>query len=68
MISTINAFESETNLIEDNINENATNQVKYSIIFIRHGQSEWNLKRLFTGWYDSQLTDKGKPEIFFFSL
>ncbi|XP_017778742.1 PREDICTED: 2,3-bisphosphoglycerate-dependent phosphoglycerate mutase-like [Nicrophorus vespilloides] len=34
----------------------------YKIVFVRHGQSEWNEQRLFTGWYDSQLTDIGKCE------
>jgi 2,3-bisphosphoglycerate-dependent phosphoglycerate mutase len=29
---------------------------------VRHGQSEWNLKNLFTGWRDVDLTDKGVAE------
>ncbi|RZC36149.1 His Phos 1 domain containing protein [Asbolus verrucosus] len=29
---------------------------------VRHGQSEWNLKNLFCGWYDAQLSDKGVQE------
>lgn len=32
------------------------------LVFIRHGQSEWNLKNLFTGWTDVQLSDKGVEE------
>ena len=28
----------------------------------RHGQSEWNLQNLFTGWTDVDLTDKGRSE------
>ncbi len=28
------------------------------LVFIRHGQSEWNLKNLFTGWEDVNLSDK----------
>lgn len=28
----------------------------------RHGQSEWNLQNLFTGWTDVNLTDKGRQE------
>lgn len=28
----------------------------------RHGQSDWNLKNLFTGWTDVELTDKGRDE------
>lgn len=34
----------------------------YNLVLLRHGQSEWNLENLFTGWYDSQLTDLGKTE------
>jgi 2,3-bisphosphoglycerate-dependent phosphoglycerate mutase len=29
---------------------------------VRHGQSEWNLKNLFTGWRDVGLTEKGVAE------
>jgi 2,3-bisphosphoglycerate-dependent phosphoglycerate mutase len=32
------------------------------LILVRHGQSEWNLKNLFTGWRDVGLTDKGIAE------
>jgi 2,3-bisphosphoglycerate-dependent phosphoglycerate mutase len=32
------------------------------LVFIRHGQSEWNLKNLFTGWKDPGLTEKGIAE------
>ena len=32
------------------------------LVLCRHGQSEWNLKNLFTGWTDVQLTDKGRTE------
>jgi 2,3-bisphosphoglycerate-dependent phosphoglycerate mutase len=32
------------------------------LVLIRHGQSEWNLKNLFTGWKDPDLTDKGVAE------
>lgn len=33
---------------------------KYKIVMIRHGESEWNQKNLFCGWYDADLSDKGK--------
>jgi len=33
-----------------------------TLVLIRHGQSEWNLKNLFTGWRDPVLTDKGHEE------
>ena len=32
------------------------------LILVRHGQSEWNLKKKFTGWVDVDLTPKGKLE------
>jgi len=32
------------------------------LILCRHGQSDWNLKNLFTGWHDVDLTDKGVGE------
>ena len=33
-----------------------------NLILIRHGQSEWNLQKRFTGWVDVGLTDVGKKE------
>jgi 2,3-bisphosphoglycerate-dependent phosphoglycerate mutase len=32
------------------------------LVLCRHGQSDWNLKNLFTGWTDVDLTDKGRKE------
>ncbi|HVG51727.1 MAG TPA: 2,3-bisphosphoglycerate-dependent phosphoglycerate mutase [Xanthobacteraceae bacterium] len=32
------------------------------LVLVRHGQSEWNLKNLFTGWRDVDLTEKGITE------
>ena len=32
------------------------------LILVRHGQSEWNLEKRFTGWVDVNLTPKGKLE------
>lgn len=37
----------------------STNQV----VFVRHGESEWNKLNLFCGWNDVNLSDKG---VFFF--
>lgn len=34
----------------------------YTLILLRHGESEWNAKNLFTGWVDVALTDKGREE------
>jgi len=33
-----------------------------NLILVRHGQSEWNAKNLFTGWKDPGLTDQGVLE------
>ena len=33
-----------------------------NLILIRHGQSQWNKERRFTGWADIDLTEEGKSE------
>ncbi len=33
-----------------------------TLVLVRHGQSEWNEKNLFTGWRDVDLTEKGRKE------
>ena len=33
-----------------------------TLVLVRHGQSEWNLQNLFTGWKDPALTEKGVGE------
>lgn len=33
-----------------------------TLVLVRHGQSEWNLKNLFTGWRDVDLTEQGHAE------
>ena len=32
------------------------------LVLVRHGQSEWNAKNLFTGWKNPGLTEKGLEE------
>ena len=39
-----------------------TKMKKRNLILVRHGQSEWNAKNLFTGWKDPDLTEKGLLE------
>jgi 2,3-bisphosphoglycerate-dependent phosphoglycerate mutase len=34
----------------------------YTLILLRHGQSEWNKSNQFTGWVDVRLTEQGKAE------
>lgn len=35
---------------------------KYTLILVRHGESEWNQKNLFCGWHDADLSDTGVKE------
>ena len=34
----------------------------YTLVLLRHGESEWNAKNLFTGWVDVPLSEKGREE------
>src|SRR5438105_1031391 len=34
----------------------------YTLVLLRHGESEWNALNLFTGWVDVDLSDKGREE------
>jgi len=34
----------------------------YTLVLLRHGESEWNAKNLFTGWVDVALSEKGVQE------
>ncbi|WP_435770550.1 phosphoglyceromutase [Nocardioides sp. SYSU DS0651] len=34
----------------------------FTLVLLRHGESEWNAKNLFTGWVDVPLTAKGEAE------
>jgi 2,3-bisphosphoglycerate-dependent phosphoglycerate mutase len=34
----------------------------HTLVLLRHGESEWNEKNLFTGWVDVDLTAKGRAE------
>lgn len=36
--------------------------IMYKLVFVRHGQSLWNLENRFTGWTDVDLTELGKTE------
>ena len=39
-----------------------SNELKNFLVLIRHGQSEWNEKNLFTGWKNPPLTRLGELE------
>jgi len=34
----------------------------YTLVLLRHGESDWNARNLFTGWVDVPLTEKGETE------
>jgi len=34
----------------------------YTLVLLRHGESDWNAKNLFTGWVDVPLSDTGRTE------
>ncbi|GAA4360758.1 phosphoglyceromutase [Angustibacter luteus] len=34
----------------------------YTLVLLRHGESEWNARNLFTGWVDVALSEKGEAE------
>ena len=39
-----------------------TDPQHYQLVLLRHGESEWNKKNLFTGWRDVRLTEQGERE------
>jgi 2,3-bisphosphoglycerate-dependent phosphoglycerate mutase len=39
-----------------------TTDAPYQLVLLRHGESEWNAKNLFTGWVDVGLTERGRDE------
>lgn len=38
-----------------------------SVVFVRHGESEWNSEKLYTGWYDAMLTETGETSTLYSS-
>jgi 2,3-bisphosphoglycerate-dependent phosphoglycerate mutase len=39
-----------------------TTDAPYTLVLLRHGESEWNAKNLFTGWVDVGLSQQGRDE------
>jgi 2,3-bisphosphoglycerate-dependent phosphoglycerate mutase len=39
-----------------------TTDAPYRLVLLRHGESEWNAKNLFTGWVDVGLSERGRDE------
>jgi 2,3-bisphosphoglycerate-dependent phosphoglycerate mutase len=44
------------------MNAAASDSATYQLILLRHGESEWNAKNLFTGWVDVGLSATGEAE------
>lgn len=44
------------------LNSSTCAMAPYKIVMVRHGESEWNQKNLFCGWYDAKLSEKGMEE------
>lgn len=42
----------------------STLEMKYTLVLVRHGESVWNDENRFTGWHDSQLSEKGIAEAY----
>lgn len=40
----------------------ATQEAKYKVVLVRHGESTWNKSNQFTGWYDADLSAAGEQE------
>lgn len=38
------------------------NESQRTLVLVRHGESEWNRRNLFTGWYNPDLSEKGLIE------
>ena len=49
-------------VIQNTVNSTYKTAENLSVIIMRHGQSVWNEKNLFTGWEDADLTETGKLE------
>jgi 2,3-bisphosphoglycerate-dependent phosphoglycerate mutase len=47
---------------QSNLNLNIQNRCMSELILVRHGQSQWNNRNLFTGWVDVNLTQQGVQE------
>jgi len=35
----------------------------FKVVLLRHGESEWNASKRFSGWMDIDLSDKGRAEV-----
>lgn len=54
-ISSIKFAENAKTLSDSFLSEKS----RYRVVFVRHGESEWNKKNWYAGWYDAKLTSKG---------
>ena len=56
------------NVAAQNVIKTGEPKKTYKIVMIRHGESEWNKDNRFCGWFDSNLSEKGKSGEITFSL
>lgn len=47
---------------EANVCSHRCRMAKYTLVCVRHGESEWNQKNLFCGWHDADLSTTGVEE------
>lgn len=47
---------------EANVCSDRCRMAKYTLVCVRHGESEWNQKNLFCGWHDADLSTTGVEE------
>lgn len=45
-------------------NTSTANSAVGTVVFVRHGESEWNTLNVHTGWFDTMLTERGEPLTF----
>ena len=43
------------------VSEGTAGAAAYTLVLLRHGESDWNAKNLFTGWVDVALTRRAAP-------
>jgi 2,3-bisphosphoglycerate-dependent phosphoglycerate mutase len=61
-VSHIRAFSKIGGPVRASMRAMATGKAEHQLVLLRHGESTWNDKNLFTGWYDCPLSEKGKLE------
>lgn len=58
----LNYFFNKTRLLGRRYSKEGKKDKLFTVVMVRHGESEWNDKNLFSGWYDAPLNEKGQKE------